>query len=312
MPGLRGFADWGLGECVPAPLILTDAAALNRAVASNGRLDSLLGWGNLRDQIEVNILGCPRGNARLAAPEFAQAVALFQRTQGLTVDGILGEQTWNRMKAIRVERDPFPRNATIASFDFDNTAAPGMCEGFRHPAIDIDLAAGTAIPVVADGIVVYAGIVGKIQNCTLARACQANFAHSTECHFLSYGRVVLVEHPNRGPGTQPGGESVYTIYAHVQFQGRHQVGSGEPVKAGRLIAEVGENCVGFSGGPHLHYAVVTGPRRIRLPAGPARCSICARRYCDNFSCPRCNFQHFWDSVVPRRPRTSGANPGFQW
>lgn len=311
-PGLRGFPDWSFGECVPAPLILTDPAALNRAVNSNPRFERLIGWGTLRDQIEVNILGCPRANARLAAPDFAQAVALFQQTQGLTVDGMLGEQTWSRMKVIQVERDPFPRNAIIPGFDFNNTLVAGNCEATQHPAIDIAVNAGTPIPVVADGIVVYAGIVGKIRTCAIAQACQAGTGPASDCNFLSYGRVVLVEHPNRGPGVQPGGDSVYTIYAHVQFQGSHSVQSGEPVRAGRIVAEVGKDCVGFSGGPHLHYAVVTGPRRIRLPGGPARCSICARQFCDNANCPRCNFQHFWDVVVPQRPRTSGANAGFQW
>jgi murein DD-endopeptidase MepM/ murein hydrolase activator NlpD len=91
------------------------------------------------------------------------------------------------------------------------------------------------------------------------------------------------------------------------------VSSGERVQAGRLIAEVGADCVGFSGGPHLHYVVVTGPRSFRLTAGgPVRCQICADAYCRTASCPRCNFTHFWDLVTPRRPRTTAAGAGFRW
>jgi hypothetical protein len=130
---------------------------------------------------------------------------------------------------------------------------------------------------------------------------------------VSYGRAVIVEHPDRGPGVQPGGQSVYTICAHVQFAGNDRVGSGEPVSAGRIIGQVGAGCVGFSSGPHLHYAVVTGPRLFRMRSGgPARCEICARAYCNAASCPRCDFDHLWDLVAPRRPRTTAAGAGFQW
>jgi hypothetical protein len=309
LSGLGG-PGW-LSECVPVPVVLTTPATIAQAVAANQKLAGLVGWGALRDQLEVNILGCARGNARLSATDFAQAVALFQRSQGMTVDGRLGSDTWTRMKALRVERDPLPRHPL--SGDFDATPSASRCEASIHPAIDIDAPAGTPVPVVADGRVIYAGIVGKIGNCANAQACAAGTGTANVCNFLSYGQVVIVEHPDRGPGTQPGGPSVYTIYAHLRFRGARRVGSGEPVKAGRVIAEVGDNCVGFSTGPHLHYAVVTGPRGFRFTAGgPSRCQICANSYCLAASCPRCNFTHFWDVVTPRRPRTTAAGAGFQW
>ena len=311
--GLYGLG-WNLGQCVPIPVILTNPM-VDRAVAENARLARSLTWGNLIDQIEVNILGCPRANPRLNPRNFAQAMALFQRNQGLAVDGILGSNTWTRMKALQVERDPFPRVPLFPGGDFDDTLpTPSfLCERFVHPAIDIRSPAGTPIPVVADGIVIYAGIFGSIRNCTIAQGCQAGMQPANVCNFVSYGRVVIVEHPDRGPGVQPGGPSVYTIYAHVQFSGSRRVSSGERVQAGRLIAEVGNGCVGFSREPHLHYAVVTGPRSFRLTAGgPVRCQICTDAYCRTASCPRCNFDHFWDLVTPRRPRTTAAGVGFRW
>lgn len=305
--GLRGLAD-SLGQCVPRPALL-NAAQLARAVRNNPVFARTVGWGTLRDQIEVNILGCPRANPRLAGPDFAQAVAQFQRRHRLTMDGMLGSNSWAAMNVLRVERDPFPR--TGLSLDFDDTAAALSCEAHAHPGIDILAAAGTPVPAVADGIVVYAGIMGSIRNCATAQACQAG-SGANVCNFISYGRAVLIEHPDRGPGIQPGGQSVYTVCAHLQFRGSHRVSSGERVRAGRIVGEVGSGCVGFSSGPHLHYVVATGPRGYRLRAGgPSRCQICARNYCDAASCPRCNFVHFWDLVTPRRPRTTSA-AGFRW
>lgn len=298
--------EQGLNE-VPSPPILTAPDRVSRAIAYNDRTARSLGWGTLRDQIEVNLLNIGRTSPRLNAADFAQAIALFQQRQGgLTVDGMLGPLTWNRMKTIRVERDPFPRNAI--GLDFNVARSPGSCELYAHPGIDIDVAAGTPIPVVADGIVVYAGDFGSIRTCAEAVACQNGTGTPGVCNFLSYGRVVIVEHPNRGAGNT----SVYTLYAHVQFRNNHRVNSGEQVKAGRIIAEVGSGCVGFSSGPHLHYVVVSGPRTFRLRAGgPARCQICASDYCRDASCSRCNFPHFWDLVTPQRPRTTIA-PAFQW
>jgi hypothetical protein len=307
--GVDGFG-WGFGECVPVPAILT-AAQVARAVAGNPRFAGLLGWGPLRDLIEVNLLGCARAAARLGNADFAQAVARFQQTQGMPADGMLGPTVWTRMKALRVEREPFPRNPL--GQDFDGTVSALACEGRNHPAIDVTVAAGTPIPVVSDGVVRYAGPVGRIVTCARAVDCQNGAGPAATCNFVSYGRAVIVEHPDRGPGMQPGGDSVYTIYAHVQFTSQHRVGSGEPVHAGRLIAEVGAGCVGFSSGPHLHYVVATGPRSRRFTAGgPARCEVCSNAYCAAASCPRCNFDHFWDQITPRRPRTTAGGAGFQW
>ncbi len=281
-------------RCVPTPRILTSPAAVSRAVAFNVRSARSIGWGTLVDQIEVNLLRCARAGGPLPAADFAQSVARFQRIQRIKVDGMLGPQTWTRMKTIRAERDPFPR-ARLTQ-DFDATPNAALCELRQHPAIDIDVPAGTPIPVVADGLVVYAGDVGTLQTCAVAIGCVNGTNTSAACNTLSYGRAVIVEHAGRGPGRQPRGLSVYTIYAHVQFSPRHRVGTGQQVAAGRLIAEVGADCVGFSSGTHLHYAVVTGPRSLRLRRGPSRPQICGT---------------FWPAVTPRRPRTTTA-AAFTW
>jgi hypothetical protein len=282
-------------RCVPAPRIITLPSDIARARAYNTRTARSLLWGNLIDQIEVNIFRCPRAAGRLSPEDFLQAVALFQRTQKLKVDGMLGPITWTRMKTIRAERDPFPRAPVNQAFDIAPNA--GLCEMHTHPAIDLGVVAGTPIPCVADGRVIYAGAVGSLQNCPVATGCTNGTAIVAACATLSYGRAVIVEHPNRGPGPQPGGASVYTVHAHVQFAKGRRVATGEPVVAGRILAEVGADCVGFSTGAHLHYVVVTGPRQFRLRGGPSRIQICGR---------------FWPAMTPQRPRSIPTAAAFRW
>ncbi|MDZ7361162.1 MAG: peptidoglycan DD-metalloendopeptidase family protein [candidate division KSB1 bacterium] len=296
---------------------MTDPAAVHRAITFNEQEGRLLGWRTLRDQIEVNILGCPRANAQLAPADFAQAVALFQRNQGLSVDGVLGTNTWTRMKAIQAERDPVPR-APISQ-DYNATPNIHWSDGYVHPAIDVPLAGGTALPAVADGIVIYAGIAGKIRRCDIVDVCRGLDPNrpwtAGTCMYLHYGRTVIIEHPDRVPGMQPGGQSVYTIYAHVQFTPTRQVTAGERVRAGRIIAEVGTGCVGNSNGPHLHYAIAVGPRSYRFRGGrPSRCELFTDAFCrrPDSQCSRCDFTHFWNVVTPRRPRTTAAGAGFRW
>jgi murein DD-endopeptidase MepM/ murein hydrolase activator NlpD len=314
---LRGMG-LGFGECVPVPVVLTNPAVINRAIAENRRYATSLGWRPLIDQIEVNLLGCLRAAPQLfttAAADFAQAVALFQTNQRMpVVDGQLGPNTWTRMKAITTEHDPFPRQHP-PSLDYDNTASAGHSDGLVHPAIDIVLNGGTPVPVVGDGRVIYAGFAGSVRNCNIVDRCRAAATWAADpCMFLHYGRTVIVEHPDRGPGMQPGGDSVYTIYGHLQFRGTHSVGSGEPVRAGRIIGEIGAGCVGNSNGPHLHYSVATGPRSYRFRGGsPARCELFTDAFCRraDSQCTRCNFTHFWDVVTSQRPRTTIA-AGFRW
>jgi hypothetical protein len=307
----RGFHGLGLssGICVPLVPVLTTAAQINSAVSYNSSQATSVGWGSLRDQIEVNILGCLRPSPPLSDQNFAQVVARFQQSEGMTHDGKLGPGTWNRMKSLQVEREPFPRHPI--NQHFNDTHNPAKCEAHEHPAIDVGVFAGTPVPVVADGVVRYSGIVGSLQHdCSVATPC-VNLAPSRNpaiCSLLSYGRAVIVEHLDRGPA--PANQSVYTIYAHLQ---NLRVAPGQSIRAGRIVGEIGAGCVGESTGPHLHYALVTGPKFFSFQRNPVRCQICAAAYCSTASCANCNFIHFWDEVTPRRPRTiSGSQQGFRW
>lgn len=90
---------------------------------------------------------------------------------------------------------------------------------------------------------------------------------------------------------------MYTVYAHVQFTRGRRVATGEPAVAGRILAEVGADCVGFCTGAHLHYVVVSGPRQFRLRASPSRIQICGR---------------FWPAMTPQRPRSTATAAAFRW
>ena len=83
----------------------------------------------------------------------------------------------------------------------------------RHDGVDIGAPAGTEIPAVRDGTVVYAGDRG------------------------GYGRVVIVDH----------GDGLQTRYAHCR---ELRVQEGAQVRAGDTLATVGST--GRATGPHLH------------------------------------------------------------
>ena len=106
-------------------------------------------------------------------------------------------------------------------------ARPHPILGGRRPHLAIDYAAptGTAIRAVADGVVVKAGWDG------------------------GYGRVVRIRHR---AGYQ-------TLYAHLSRFGRG-IRSGARVNQRQVIGYVGTT--GMSTGPHLHYEVLKGGRRV--------------------------------------------------
>ncbi len=248
----------GVRRCVPSARIITTATAIARARAFNTRAATSLLWGNLVDEIEVNIFRCPRTAGRLSPDDFLQAVALFQRLHRLRVDGMLGPITWTRMKTIRAERDPFPR--APLNQGFDATPMPGLCEMHTHPAIDIGLVAGTPIPVVADGLVIYAGDVGTLQTCAVATGCATGAAI-----VAASGSPKLWPGGDRRAlksGTGPAAARPLRLH-HLRaspIRARPARRHGRPGEsAGRIIAEVGADCVGFSTGAHLHYVVVSGP-----------------------------------------------------
>ena len=61
-----------------------------------------------------------------------------------------------------------------------------------------------------------------------------------QCPGGSYGKWVLVEHPNK----------LSTLYAHLSFI---KVSTGQEVKRGEVVGYSGDT--GYTTGPHLHFTV---------------------------------------------------------
>lgn len=90
-----------------------------------------------------------------------------------------------------------------------------------HQGVDFDPGAGTAIHVVAEGVVVESSSDGGL------------------------GQHVIVQH-------QINGAMVQTVYGHMIF-GSQTVNVGDTVVMGQIIGDVGDT--GASTGPHLHFEV---------------------------------------------------------
>jgi murein DD-endopeptidase MepM/ murein hydrolase activator NlpD len=99
-----------------------------------------------------------------------------------------------------------------------------------HHGIDIQNPMGTPILAVGDGVVVRAG-----PDTVIPFGPSLNF----------FGQAVLIRH-EQGWGDM----SVYTLYGHVS---KILVQEGQMVKAGDVVAEVGQGGVAL--GPHLHLEV---------------------------------------------------------
>ncbi len=94
-----------------------------------------------------------------------------------------------------------------------------------HDGIDLAAPLGTPVKTAAPGTVVYAG------------------------EQRGYGLIAIIQHPN----------GLTTLYAHNQDL---RVKTGQQVRAGQVIASVGES--GRTTGPHLHFEV----RRDGVPIDP--------------------------------------------
>ena len=88
------------------------AVDTERAVASNRQHGERLGWRAHFDRI-VRLLGFTSHTPD--EREFATAVARWQRSQGLTDDGIIGPNTWARMSAMLGTTPPSPASQTPAT-----------------------------------------------------------------------------------------------------------------------------------------------------------------------------------------------------
>lgn len=105
---------------------------------------------------------------------------------------------------------------------FAKSAAGDVYGSNGHNGIDFKAAVGTTIIASEDGVVKSVG------NSDLV------------CPGGSYGRWVLIEHPN----------NLATLYAHLSYI---KVGQGQNVSRGEIIAFSGDT--GYTTGPHLHFTV---------------------------------------------------------
>ncbi|TFD24921.1 cell wall-binding protein [Cryobacterium sp. TMS1-13-1] len=101
----------------------------------------------------------------------------------------------------------------------------GQCSGSFHYATDLGTGCGAPIYAAHAGVVTWAGRLG------------------------TYGNFVKISH----------GDNVSTGYAHIR-DGGYNVGVGQSVSAGQLIASSGQT--GAANGCHLHFEVWIGGNRI--------------------------------------------------
>jgi len=139
---------------------------------------------------------------------------------------------------LRVEIDPtslpivgpgvlkWPVDAVRITQYFGNTPFatknPQVYNGGGHNGVDFAASIGTPIKSAENGVVVGVGDTDR------------------ECAGVSYGRWVLVKHPN----------NLTTLYAHLSLI---KVAKGQEVVSGQTIAYSGDT--GYTTGPHLHFTV---------------------------------------------------------
>jgi hypothetical protein len=123
--GYSGRHSFGsaLGLAPPPPRILGPAAAV-AAIGANRRLARQIGWGCV---IGINARPIPQLRtflglgATASEGDLAEAVARWQRGQGLTANGNLDQTTWQRMLAAtppvipRTTYKPFSQTVTLGS-----------------------------------------------------------------------------------------------------------------------------------------------------------------------------------------------------
>jgi len=102
------------------------------------------------------------------------------------------------------------------------TANPQVYNGMGHNGVDFRASVGTPIKSSKEGIVTAVGDTDK------------------QCRGVSYGRWVLIEHPN----------NLSTLYAHLSLI---KVSPGQQVDTGQVIGYSGDT--GYTTGPHLHFGV---------------------------------------------------------
>ncbi len=79
----------------------------SKAIELNRSYGVRLGWNQSHDQINDLLLPYSgQQNVSLGEEAFAQAVAAWQQQQGLTADGVIGPNTWSKMKVMLISGTP--------------------------------------------------------------------------------------------------------------------------------------------------------------------------------------------------------------
>lgn len=137
---------------------------------------------------------------------------------------------------LKVESSSFPRPGLktlswptdnhLVTQEFGDTAFsranPQAYNGNGHNGIDLKASIGTPIKSALSGVVWATGDT------------------DTVCSGASYGKWVLIKHPN----------GLSTLYAHLSLI---KVGEGQNIETGELIGYSGST--GYSTGPHLHFTL---------------------------------------------------------
>ena len=116
-----------------SPLPPPPAIDVNRAIAANAQYAVQLGWGSQYGQI-LGLLGL---DASATPDAFANAVASWQQGKGLSVDGIIGPDTWSQMQPLLGPIPPPPPSTSVA---WGSKVSPA----FKAKVIGIAQALGTS------------------------------------------------------------------------------------------------------------------------------------------------------------------------
>lgn len=119
------------------------------------------------------------------------------------------------------KKDP-DTNCITQHFGYTSFAAVGGYNGSGHNGVDFRAEVGTPVLAADNGVVSAVGDTDAY------------------CRRASYGRWILVSHPN----------NLTTLYAHLSAIG---ISAGQQIKVGERIGYSGMS--GYATGPHLHFSV---------------------------------------------------------